>query len=372
MKKKLFGKKNNLVLDYAEDPNNGSGQPEHQDSFLQSNFTKLEGDQLKFIKENISITTSGITHRPKKSIDRISGEVEEEEIKNTISLDDIEIGEIVGKGSAGLVYKGKHKRLNQLVAIKCINIYDKEKRKQLLNDLKSLTALSNPDPRGGLAIPCDFLVNFHGGFLDEGTVKVVLEFMDKGTLRDLIKKKMSVSEQVLCVIAIQILNGLAYLHTVSRQAHLDIKPENILINSTGYVKLSDFGISKGFDESQHFMKTFIGTMNYMSPERIMSTRYNQSSDIWSFGLTILEVFTGEFPLTSSKSFIEIFQYFKNTDNYEPNFASKDCSDAFKDFIRSTLRKDPRKRPSAIELLTHPWIRTNFGNSSRFKHFIDSL
>ncbi len=175
----------------------------------------------------------------------------------------------MGKGSAGLVYKAYHKKLMRDVAVKSINIYEKEKRRQLLNDLKSLTAMSNANDQGILTIPCDFLVNFYGGYLEEGNVKVVLEFMDKGSLKDLIKKRVRVSEPMLCVIAAQILNGLAYLHTVAKQAHLDIKPDNILLNSQGYVKLSDFGISKGFEESQLYMKTFIGTTNYMSPERIM-------------------------------------------------------------------------------------------------------
>lgn len=96
--------------------------------------------------------------------------------------------------------------------------------------------------------------------------------MDRGSLRDLIKKVkekgLNLEENVLALIAIQILNGLCYLHTVARQVHLDIKPENILVNSDGILKLTDFGISRDFNNSQELMSTFIGTMAYMSPERI--------------------------------------------------------------------------------------------------------
>ena len=95
---------------------------------------------------------------------------------------------MVGKGSAGTVYRGFYSKLNKTVAVKSISIFEKEKRKQLLNDLKSLTSMSNLDSQGVLSIPCDFLVNFYGGYLEEGSVKVVLEFMDKGTLREFIKK----------------------------------------------------------------------------------------------------------------------------------------------------------------------------------------
>jgi len=181
----------------------------------------------------------------------------------------VEVGELIGKGSAGLVFKGLYKRLGVPVAIKSINIYEKEKRRQLLNDLKSLTALSKMREDGIISIPCDFLVNFHGGYLDDGTVKLVLELMDKGSLRDLIKKRLILSEGIVALVAVQVLSGLSYLHNVARQAHLDIKPENILINSQGLVKLSDFGISRDFEDSHILMKTVMGTMTYMSPERIM-------------------------------------------------------------------------------------------------------
>ena len=97
--------------------------------------------------------------------------------------------------------------------------------------------------------------------------------MDGGSLRDFIKKIKEkkiekIPEKVLALIAIQILNGLSYLHLVVKQVHLDIKPENILINKDGILKLTDFGISKDFNSSQELMNTFVGTMAYMSPERI--------------------------------------------------------------------------------------------------------
>ena len=97
--------------------------------------------------------------------------------------------------------------------------------------------------------------------------------MDKGSLRDVVskikKKGVRLSEQILAFIAVQVLNGLAYLHLVVKNAHLDIKPENILVNSAGQLKLSDFGISRDFNNSQEFMNTFIGgTLAYMSPERM--------------------------------------------------------------------------------------------------------
>ena len=119
---------------------------------------------------------------------------------------------------------------------------------------------------------CPFLVEFYGAYLQEGCVNVIIEYMDRGSLRDIMtktrQKNYKFKESELALIAIQILNGLSYLHIVAKQAHLDIKPENILINSDGLLKLTDFGISKDFSTSQDFMKTFLGTLQYMSPERM--------------------------------------------------------------------------------------------------------
>ena len=110
------------------------------------------------------------------------------------------------------------------------------------------------------------------------SVKVVIEYMDKGSLRDLVtkikEKRVVLNEKFLAFIAVQILNGLSYLHIVAKQAHLDIKPENILLNNKGELKLTDFGISRDFNNSQEFMNTFVGTMAYMSPERMSVRRKN--------------------------------------------------------------------------------------------------
>lgn len=132
------------------------------------------------------------------------------------------------------------------------------------------------------------------------SVRVVLEYMDRGSIRDLSKNSKKISEENLSIIALQALNGLCYLHMVARRAHLDIKPENLLLNSKGEVKISDFGIAREFNSSQEFMKTFIGTYAYMSPERMSNQNYNHTSDIWSLGVTLIELATGEYPLPKSK------------------------------------------------------------------------
>ena len=155
--------------------------------------------------------------------------------------------------------------------------------------------------------------------MDGNTVKVVLEYMDRGSLRNIIdlkkKKNFKMPEDILAMLTLQMLNGLAYLHSVARQVHLDIKPENILYNSQGMIKLTDFGISRDFEQSQEFMKTMVGTICYMSPERLAAQKYNAKSDIWSLGITIIELATGEYPLEKSNSYVQLYQYLKTTETF---------------------------------------------------------
>lgn len=271
----------------------------------------------------------------------------------------LEFFEVIGKGSSGLVQKAILKKKQEYVAVKSIQFFEKEKRKQLLNDIKFLTNLTDISGNDGYNSP--FLVDFHGAYLDESkspliikdSVKVVLELMDRGSLRDLDKRakntNIKFSEPVLAAMSFQILGGLAYLHNVVRQAHLDIKPENILLNSSGVIKITDFGISKCFEETRDMMDTFVGTFRYMSPERIKSQKYNCISDIWSFGLCIAELALGTFPIKNTKSFIDVFNYLNSDEDFK--FDSGECfSDEFKDFVELALKKNPLKRPSSIELM----------------------
>jgi mitogen-activated protein kinase kinase 3 len=138
-----------------------------------------------------------------------------------------------------------------------------------MNDLKLLVQNKVKAEREGSAY-CPFLVNLYGGYFDEGSVKIILELMDCGSLCDLIKKaKLArtetpiIEEPILSRIAQQILNGLMYLHIVGHQIHRDIKPANVLINTKGEVKLTDFGISKELDMTNQLASTQLGTISYM-------------------------------------------------------------------------------------------------------------
>lgn len=135
----------------------------------------------------------------------------------------------------------------------------------------------------------------------------------------------------------------------------------MLINTEGSVKLTDFGISKTLENSTQFCNSFVGTKNYMSPERILGNDYSYSSDVWSLGLIVYELATGQFPYLFSKYYIEHVDYILNQP--DPTLPSDGVfSNELQDFITKCLRKDPKERDSVCDLLKHSWIMNHCDNN----------
>ena len=158
------------------------------------------------------------------------------------SLDELVMMEELGAGASGSVRKAKHMPTGEIVAVKQITILEKAKRDQMVTELRITRQHA-----------CPWIVSVHNAFYDEGCVYVVLEFMDYGSLQDLVDKHAGAGltdETELAKLAIQMLNGLNYLHRQHHQVHRDLKPANVLINSAGACKLSDFGVSKQLDTTQ--------------------------------------------------------------------------------------------------------------------------
>ncbi len=206
---------------------------------------------------------------------------------------------------------------------------------------------------------CDALIAFHGATYREGQVAVVLEYMNLGGLEDVMKKG-PVPEHVLASMAYQTLWGLGYLQH-ERRIHRDIKPANVLINTDGEVKLTDFGISREMQTAM-LAKTFVGSFKYMAPERISGGSYDYASDIWSFGLVILEAALGKYPYPESKSTVGYVSIVADGNVPEvPDDAG--FTPQFKQFIEATLQKDPSMRANAVQLLDSEWM---------MRHGCDSL
>lgn len=273
-----------------------------------------------------------------------------------IEADQIEMtyNNILGQGAGGVVVRGIHKPSQTPVAVKVVRIENKSKRAQLINDIHTL-----------LTIPkSSFLIQFYAAFVrkDNFCVHVALEYMDYGSLTDVIKKVHIVPEHFLALIMVQILEGLKLLH-LSYVVHRDVKLGNILVNSQGAVKLTDFGISKQMTEYQ-MADTFVGTATHMSLERVNGEAYSFPADIWSLGLCVYELASGKYPYGNVSSYPALFDVLANKPEpslsvFEGRFSSAVCA-----FTSRCLHKNAAARATAIQLQADPFILENLRRVSQ--------
>ena len=263
-----------------------------------------------------------------------------------LSEKDVMFMETLGSGASGIVQKAFWNGRSEFVAVKKISIMERDKRHQLMNDIKALCNI--PNVKG--------LIRFHGAYhcADKGQVAVALEYMDGGSLADLCEKDKRVPQGVLATITESILQGLVYLHS-KHTVHRDIKPANILLSTRGDAKVSDFGISAFVDNTLAQCHTFLGTVTYMSPERIDGQPYSFPADIWALGLTLLECATGTYPYDASKGTMQLMLNLMEDECPLPEGHHDNMSEVLKDFIRRCMHKNPVKRPTAMELLRHPFV-----------------
>ncbi|XP_020599781.1 mitogen-activated protein kinase kinase 6 isoform X2 [Phalaenopsis equestris] len=210
------------------------------------------------------------------------------------------------------------------------------------------------------ASQCPHVVVCYHSFYHNGVISLVLEYMDRGSVADIIRQVKTILEPYLAVLCKHVLKGLVYLHHERHVIHRDIKPSNLLVNHKGEVKITDFGVSAVLVSSMGQRDTFVGTYNYMAPERISGGSYDFKSDIWSLGLVILECAIGCFPYRqiendeSPLSFYELLESI--VEEPPPSAPSDQFSPEFCSFISSCIQKDPQQRMSSLELLSHPFIK----------------
>ena len=156
-------------------------------------------------------------------------------------------------------------------------------------------------------------MGYYGAFLNQGDIAICMEFMNCGALDGILKKVGRLPEEIVAKICFSVLSGLVYLFDQHRIIHRDVKPSNVLINSKGQVKIADFGVSGELLNT--LANTFVGTSAYMSPERIQGQQYSVQCDVWSLGLTAVELVTGVFPMHTEGggafSVFELLQYVVN-------------------------------------------------------------
>ncbi|KAL0731734.1 hypothetical protein Bca4012_027828 [Brassica carinata] len=271
-------------------------------------------------------------------------------LSNSISAADLEKLNVLGCGNSGTVYRVRHKSTAELYALKTVNCHtDPILTRHLMREMEILRRTDSP-----------YVVKCHGIFekpLVGGEVSILMEYMDGGTLESL---RGAVTERRLAGFARQILRGLSYLHGL-KIVHRDIKPANLLLNSKDEVKIADFGVSKILVRSLDSCNSYVGTCAYMSPERFDSESGGGSSDvyagdIWSFGLMMLELLVGHFPLLPPGQRPDWATLMCAVCFGEPPRAPEGCSEEFCSFVDCCLRKDSSKRWTASQLLGHPFLR----------------
>ncbi|KAG6548957.1 hypothetical protein Mapa_009725 [Marchantia paleacea] len=267
-----------------------------------------------------------------------------------VLLEDLERIGILGSGSGGKVYKARHKQSGKIYALKCIQEkHEPLLRRQIMKEMQILRGAN--DSR--------FVVQCYGVYERGGEIMFVLEYMDAGTLADVLHKRKKISEEYLAEMTRQVLTGLAYLHK-KKIVHRDIKPSNLLLNSKQEVKIADFGVSTVLAHTMAQCNSFVGTCAYMSPERFNpdgnSGNYDgYSADIWSLGLTLLECFIGRFPCLKPGERPDWPTLMCAICLGDPPTAPPEATPNFRNFIRLCLQKEPLRRPTAEQLLKHAYV-----------------
>lgn len=252
---------------------------------------------------------------------------------------EIEIVEQVGKGSGGVVYRGVHLPTERSVAVKQVVVNDNSQRRQMRRELDTLLyGLDHPN-----------IVRFYDSFSNpsDGTISMVFEFMDAGSLQDIVDCEHPVPAKILQKIALHCLRGLNYLHSL-KYMHRDIKPSNLLISHTGDVKIADFGIAKEMGNTQAMASTYLGTFMYMSPERVRGGEYSFDSDIWSLGLSLFTCALGRYPFHVSNGYWGLAQAIR--EKPFPRLPQDVAQHELRKVIISCVDRVPENRPTTKALL----------------------
>ncbi|XP_041467896.1 serine/threonine-protein kinase 3-like isoform X1 [Lytechinus variegatus] len=249
--------------------------------------------------------------------------------------------EKLGEGSYGSVYKAMHKESGQVLAIKQVPVDT-----DLQEIIKEISIMQQCDST--------YVVKYYGSYFKNTDLWIVMEYCGAGSVSDIMRRRnKTLNEAEIATILYSTLKGLEYLHFM-RKIHRDIKAGNILLNNEGNAKLADFGVAGQLTDTMAKRNTVIGTPFWMAPEVIQEIGYDCKADIWSLGITALEMAEGKPPYAEIHPMRAIFMI---PTKPPPTFRDPEkWSQDFIDFTSKCLIKNPEDRATATDLLQHPFVR----------------
>lgn len=255
--------------------------------------------------------------------------------------------EKLGEGSYGSVFKAHYKETGEIVAIKQVPV--ESDLQEIIKEISIMQQCNSPH-----------VVRYYGSYFKNSDLWIVMEYCGAGSVSDIIRQRnKTLAEDEIAAILQSTLKGLEYLHFM-RKIHRDIKAGNILLNSEGQAKLADFGVAGQLTDTMAKRNTVIGTPFWMAPEVIQEIGYNCVADIWSLGITAIEMAEGKPPYADIHPMRAIFMI---PTNPPPTFRNPDqWSEPFRDFVSQCLVKNPENRATATQLLQHPFIKSAKSNS----------
>ncbi|KAK8829935.1 hypothetical protein WA577_001326 [Blastocystis sp. JDR] len=250
----------------------------------------------------------------------------------------VNINQRLGEGASGTVYKGTDSITGERIALKVAPASD---LKNLKNEL-ALQRMCNQQN----------IVSIRDCYLWNDKLWIAMELMDAGCLTEILGPDIDFPETHIAYVCKNVLTALSYLHR-NNKLHRDIKSDNVLMNTKGEIKLADFGFAVGLTQEENRRKSVVGTPFWMAPELIRGTAYDGSVDIWSLGITALEMADGEPPYYREPPLRALLMIHTspsptvhNPDKWSPEFL---------DFLKRCLELDPSKRGTADEMLKHPFV-----------------
>lgn len=338
----------------------------------------------------------------KEQRDRLEKFLTQKQSVGELNAEDFNKISELGSGNGGVVWRVKHRPSDLTMARKLIHLEIKPAvRNQIIRELMVLHECNSP-----------YIVGFYGAFYADGEISICMEYMDGGSLDLILRKTGRIPEPILGKISDAVLKGLSYLREKHKIMHRDVKPSNILVNSSGEIKLCDFGVSGQLIDSM--ANSFVGTRSYMSPERLQGTHYSVQSDIWSMGLSLVELAIGKYPipppspsdlngvfasdaiqehLEAAKTGkqlppcpgncevitgdgplpMSVFELLEYIVNEAPPSLPRNCfSQEFQDFVNSCLKKKPSERADLKSLMSHAFIRkteNEYEKEVNFGHWV---